>query len=64
MIRALLATARRILFGPVIGEDTSLSYARMYGELSTSFINARDSSNAYILARRAGHHAIKYLGQS
>lgn len=37
--------------------SNSLWLARMYGELLPSYIQAGDSSNAYVLAVRAFHHA-------
>lgn len=63
MIRAFLAVARRVMFGPVLPHvDDSLALARMYGELLPDFIRRGDSNNAYILACRAFHHARLHLG--
>ena len=61
MIRAILATARRILYGPVLPMiDDRLALARMYGELTIEFIERRDEGNVYVLACRAFHHARAY----
>ena len=61
MIRAVLALARRTLFGPVLPNiDDRLALARMYGELTIEFIERRDESNVYVLAVRAFHHARAY----
>ena len=57
MIRACLSLARRIVFGPVLGHDPSLSFARMYGELTREYIVRRDPGNAYLLACRGFHFA-------
>jgi hypothetical protein len=61
MIRALLALARRTLFGPVLPDyDDRLALARMYGELVKDFIDRQDEGNVYVLAVRAFHHARAY----
>lgn len=58
MIRAYLALFRRMAFGKVDTDlSQSLCFARMYGELTQSFINAQDADNAYVLACRGFHHA-------
>lgn len=50
---------RLIVFGqvPPNNVSNSLWMARMYGELIPGYIAAGDSSNAYVLAVRAFHHA-------
>ena len=61
MIGAIVATAKRVLFGPVLPMiDDRLALARMYGELTIEFIERRDESNVYVLAVRAFHHARAY----
>jgi hypothetical protein len=61
MIRAIIATAYRVLFGPVLSDGPdSLVLARMYGELVKDFIDRQDEGNVYVLAVRAFHHARAY----
>lgn len=61
MIGAIYATAKRVLFGPVLPMiDDRLALARMYGELTREFIERRDAGNVYVLACRAFHHARVY----
>ena len=65
MIRAILATYRRVIFGPVLANiPESLAFARMYGELTREFIERRDAGNVYVLATRAFHHARAYAERS
>ena len=58
MLRACFAVFCRTAFGRLDHDlSQSLSFARMYGELSQSFIRRHDADNAYVLACRGFHHA-------
>lgn len=58
MIRACLSVFWRTAFGRVDRDlSQSLAFARMYGELTASFIRRNEGDNAYVLACRGFHHA-------